>query len=33
MTAPANAFASGIDLDTVESGAEMRREWGIRFVA
>lgn len=33
MTAPANAFASGIDLDTLESGAGMRREWGVRLVA
>lgn len=33
MTAPANAFASGIDLDVLESGAEMRREWGLRFTS
>ncbi|MFJ4037171.1 aldose 1-epimerase family protein [Microbacterium sp. NPDC090007] len=32
MTAPANAFASGIDLDTLECGEILRREWGIRLV-
>lgn len=31
MTAPANAFATGTDLDTVRPGAALSREWGIRF--
>ncbi|WP_150953557.1 aldose 1-epimerase family protein [Microbacterium testaceum] len=31
MTAPANAFATGIDLETVEPGARMTRNWGITF--
>lgn len=31
MTAPANAFATGDDLDILEAGQEMTREWGIRF--
>lgn len=31
MTAPANAFASGLDLDTLDPGASLTREWGIIF--
>jgi len=33
MTAPANAFASGIDLIALESGNTIHREWGICFSA
>ncbi len=33
MTAPANAFATGVDLDVVDPGAALEREWGIRFLA
>ena len=29
MTAPSNAFATGVDLVALEPGREMRREWGI----
>lgn len=31
MTAPANAFATGTDLDVLQPGATLTREWGIRF--
>ncbi|WP_314455659.1 aldose 1-epimerase family protein [uncultured Microbacterium sp.] len=31
MTAPANAFATGTDLDTLQPGSVMAREWGVRF--
>ncbi|MCJ1706170.1 aldose 1-epimerase family protein [Microbacterium sp. VKM Ac-2923] len=31
MTAPANAFATGTDLDALQPGATLSREWGIRF--
>ncbi|MDQ1082700.1 MULTISPECIES: aldose 1-epimerase family protein [Microbacterium] len=31
MTAPANAFATGTDLETLQPGAELTGEWGIRF--
>lgn len=31
MTAPSNAFASGVDLASLEAGSEMRREWGISY--
>ncbi|MFS0792637.1 aldose 1-epimerase family protein [Microbacterium sp. 1P10AE] len=33
MTAPSNAFASGVDLVALEPGCEMRREWGISYRA
>lgn len=31
MTAPANAFATGTDLETLQPGATLTREWGLRF--
>ena len=31
MTAPANAFATGIDLLSLEPGSEVRREWGVTY--
>ncbi|MCI9859116.1 aldose 1-epimerase family protein [Microbacterium proteolyticum] len=31
MTAPANAFATGRDLDTLQPGSVLAREWGVRF--
>ncbi|WP_285138514.1 aldose 1-epimerase family protein [Microbacterium sp. lyk4-40-TSB-66] len=31
MTAPANAFATGTDLDTLQPGSVLAREWGVRF--
>lgn len=31
MTAPANAFATGVDLDRLEPGAVLTREWGVLF--
>lgn len=31
MTAPANAFATGIDLITLETGHDLRREWGVSY--
>lgn len=31
MTAPANAFATGTDLDTLRAGSVLAREWGVRF--
>lgn len=31
MTAPANAFATGTDLDTLQPGSTLTREWGILF--
>ncbi|MBB3157250.1 aldose 1-epimerase [Microbacterium proteolyticum] len=31
MTAPANAFATGTDLDTLRPGSVLSREWGVRF--
>ncbi|WP_295839372.1 aldose 1-epimerase family protein [uncultured Microbacterium sp.] len=31
MTAPANAFATGTDLDVLEPGVGMSREWGLHF--
>lgn len=33
MTAPSNAFATGVDLVALEPGREMRREWGISYRA
>ncbi|WZH37795.1 MAG: aldose 1-epimerase family protein [Microbacterium enclense] len=33
MTAPANAFASGIDVSALAPDSAIRREWGIRFSA
>jgi len=33
MTAPANAFVTGTDLERLEPGAEMTREWGISYRA
>lgn len=33
MTAPANAFATGINLERLEPGATLAREWGVRFSA
>ena len=33
MTAPANAFASGIDVQVLTPGKTITREWGIRFSA
>ncbi|MDF2992399.1 MAG: galactose mutarotase [Microbacterium sp.] len=33
MTAPANAFASGIDVCALAPESAIRREWGIRFSA
>ena len=31
MTAPANAFVTGTDLDTLPAGDVLVREWGLRF--
>ena len=31
MTAPANAFATGTDLDTLQPGSVLARKWGVRF--
>ncbi|MCT2085483.1 aldose 1-epimerase family protein [Microbacterium enclense] len=31
MTAPSNAFATGLDLTRLEPGREMRRDWGISY--
>lgn len=33
MTAPANAFATGDDLERLEPGDILHREWGVRFSA
>lgn len=33
MTAPANAFATGDDLERLECGGILHREWGVRFTA
>lgn len=33
MTAPSNAFATGVDVVALEPGREMRREWGISYRA
>lgn len=33
MTAPANAFATGDDLERLECGGILHREWGLRFTA
>lgn len=33
MTAPANAFATGEDLERLEPGHILHREWGVRFTA
>lgn len=33
MTAPANAFATGDDLERLEPGHILHREWGVRFTA
>ncbi|WP_136586110.1 aldose 1-epimerase family protein [Microbacterium hydrothermale] len=33
MTAPANAFATGDDLEHLECGGILHREWGVRFTA
>ncbi|KEP74493.1 galactose mutarotase [Microbacterium sp. SUBG005] len=33
MTAPANAFATGEDLERLEPGDILHREWGVRFTA
>lgn len=33
MTAPANAFATGDDLERLEPGDILHREWGVRFAA
>ncbi len=33
MTAPANAFATGEDLERLECGDTLHREWGVRFTA
>ena len=33
MTAPANAFATGDDLERLERGGILHREWGVRFTA
>lgn len=31
MTAPANAFATGTDLEILQPGSVLAREWGVRF--
>lgn len=33
MTAPANAFATGDDVERLECGGILHREWGVRFTA
>ncbi|MDU0344943.1 aldose 1-epimerase family protein [Microbacterium sp. KSW2-29] len=33
MTAPANAFATGDDVERLEPGDILHREWGVRFAA
>ncbi|OZD56714.1 galactose mutarotase [Rhodococcus sp. 06-1477-1B] len=33
MTAPANAFATGTDLETLEPGGKFTRAWGVRFTS
>ncbi|BFM24738.1 aldose 1-epimerase [Microbacterium testaceum] len=33
MTAPANAFVTGTDLEKLAPGSTLRRKWGVRFTA
>jgi aldose 1-epimerase len=33
MTAPADAFNSGVDLGTVEPGARFSASWGVRALS